>query len=83
MKAIVPVAGIGTRLRPHTYTHPKALMHMAGKPILVHILDELVDVGMDEVVFVVGYLGEMIEAYAKEHYGRLMPPRHRKLTTTP
>ncbi len=71
MKAIIPVAGMGTRLRPHTHTQPKALMHVAGKPILAHILDELVAVGVDEVVLVVGYLGEMIESYAKERYGRL------------
>lgn len=71
MKAIVPVAGIGTRLRPHTHTVPKALMHVAGKPILAHILDELIAVGIDDVVFVVGHLGEMIEAYAREHYARL------------
>lgn len=71
MKAIIPVAGMGTRLRPHTHTQPKALMHVAGKPILAHILDELVAVGVDEVVLVVGYLREMIEAYAKEHYGGL------------
>ena len=37
MKAIIPVAGKGTRLRPHTYTLPKALLHVAGKPILGHI----------------------------------------------
>ncbi len=71
MKAIIPVAGMGTRLRPHTHTQPKALMHVAGKPILAHILDELVAVGVDEVVLVVGYLGEMIEAFAKEQYGQL------------
>lgn len=71
MRAIIPVAGMGTRLRPHTHTQPKALMHVAGKPILAHILDELVAVGVDEVVLVVGHLGEMIEAYAKERYGRL------------
>lgn len=71
MRAIIPVAGMGTRLRPHTHTQPKALMHVAGKPILAHILDELVAAGVDEVVLVVGYLGEMIEAYARERYGRL------------
>lgn len=71
MRAIIPVAGMGTRLRPHTHTQPKALMHVAGKPILAHILDELVTVGIDEVVLVVGYLGEMIEAYARERYPQL------------
>ena len=77
MRAIIPGARMGTRPRPHTHTQPKALMQVAGKPILANILDGLVTVGLDEVVLIVGYLGEMIEAYAKEHYGRLMPPRHR------
>jgi len=71
MKAIIPVAGFGTRLRPHTHTQPKALMHVAGKPILAHILDELVAVGVREIVLVVGYLGEKIEAFARQHYADL------------
>ena len=41
MKAIIPAAGIGTRLRPHTYTLPKALLYVAGKPIISHIVDGL------------------------------------------
>jgi glucose-1-phosphate thymidylyltransferase len=68
VRAIVPVAGFGTRLRPHTYTLPKALMPVAGKPILGHILDELLEIGVDEVVLVVGHLGEKIEAYVRENY---------------
>lgn len=68
MKAIIPVAGYGTRLRPHTHTQPKALMHVAGKPILAHILDELVEFGVREFVLVVGYLGEKIEAYVRRRY---------------
>lgn len=68
MRAIIPVAGMGTRLRPHTHTQPKALMHVAGKPILAHIVDELLDLGMTEVVFVVGHLGEKIEEYVRERY---------------
>lgn len=71
MKAIIPVAGIGIRLRPHTHTRPKALLDVAGKPILAHILDELVALGIDEVVLVVGHLGERIEAFARARYGRL------------
>lgn len=71
MKAIIPVAGFGTRLRPHTHTQPKALMHVAGKPILAHIIDELAAAGVDEVVLVTGYLGEKIEAFAREQYGDL------------
>ena len=68
MKAILPVAGIGSRLRPHTHTTPKALVHVAGKPILGHILDALVPVGVDEVVLVVGHLGSKIVEYVQEAY---------------
>src|SRR2546425_9660001 len=71
MKAIIPAAGIGTRLRPHTYTQPKALLHVAGKSILAHIIDELVAVGVEEIVVVVGYLGERIEAQVREQYRSL------------
>ena len=68
MKAILPVAGVGSRLRPHTHTVPKALVHVAGKPILGHILDSLQPAGVDEVVLVVGYLGEKIVEYVKNTY---------------
>ena len=47
MKAVIPVAGIGTRLRPHTYTHPKPLIHVAGKPILSYIIEHLLSSGVD------------------------------------
>jgi glucose-1-phosphate thymidylyltransferase len=67
MKAIIPVAGVGRRLRPHTHTQPKALMHVAGRPILGHILDELVSAGVTEVVLVVGHLGEKVEEYVRAH----------------
>jgi glucose-1-phosphate thymidylyltransferase len=69
MRAIVPTAGLGVRLRPHTYTQPKALLYVAGKPVLAHILDELVGADVDEVIFVVGYQGEKIEAWARAQYG--------------
>lgn len=68
MRAIIPVAGVGRRLRPHTHTQPKALMHVAGRPILGHILDELVDAGVDEAVLVVGHLGEKIEQFVRGRY---------------
>jgi glucose-1-phosphate thymidylyltransferase len=68
VKAIIPAAGIGTRLRPHTHTLPKALLHVAGKPILAHILDQLMELDVEEVVIVVGVLGEKIEAFVREHY---------------
>jgi glucose-1-phosphate thymidylyltransferase len=68
MKVIIPVAGIGTRLRPHTHTAPKGLLHVAGKPILGHILDGLKQVKIDEVIFIIGFMGEQIVEYVKRNY---------------
>ena len=68
MKAIIPVAGIGSRLRPHTHTQPKALVPVAGKPILGHIIDSLKEVGINEFIFVIGYLGDKIQSYVIEKY---------------
>jgi len=68
MKAIIPVAGIGTRLRPHTHTQPKSLIPVAGKPILAHIIDSLVDAGFKDFVFIIGYLGEKIQTYVEDNY---------------
>lgn len=69
MNVIIPLAGFGTRLRPHTYSKPKPLVSVAGKPVLGHILDKVQDESkVDKVVFVVGYLGEQIEKYVKGAY---------------
>jgi len=68
MKAIIPVAGAGTKLRPHTYTQPKALIPIAGKTILSFIVDQLKDAGINEFIFIVGYLGEKIQDYVKQTY---------------
>src|SRR3989304_173295 len=68
VQAIIPVAGLGTRLRPHTFTRPKVLLHVAGKPILAHILDELRSVGIHRIVLVVGYLGDQVRAWVQERY---------------
>lgn len=68
MKAIIPVAGAGTKLRPLTYTQPKALIPIAGKTILGVIVDQLLDAGVTEFVFVIGYLGEKIQRYIDKTY---------------
>ena len=68
MRVIIPLAGFGTRLRPHTYTKPKPLVNVAGKPVLGHILDKLAGIGVEEIIFVTGYLGDQIEAYVTSHY---------------
>ncbi len=71
MKAIIPVAGAGTKLRPLTYTQPKALIPIAGKTILGVIVDQLIDAGVTEFVFVIGYLGEKIQRYIEKTYPHL------------
>jgi glucose-1-phosphate thymidylyltransferase len=68
MRAIIPVAGVGTRLRPHTHTLPKPLLSVGGKPILGHILDKLIEEGITSATLIVGYLGELIEKYVRENY---------------
>ncbi|MBL0355664.1 MAG: NTP transferase domain-containing protein [Chitinophagaceae bacterium] len=68
MKAIIPVAGAGTKLRPHTYTQPKALIPLAGKTILSIIVDQLHEAGVTDFVFIVGYLGDKIQDYIREKY---------------
>lgn len=68
MKAIIPVAGAGTKLRPHTYTQPKALIPLAGKTVLSIIVDQLKEAGINEYIFIVGYLGEKIQDYVKTVY---------------
>ncbi len=68
MKVVIPLAGLGTRLRPHTYTRPKPLVNLAGKPLLGHILDRIVELPIEEVIFITGYLGEQIEEYVRETY---------------
>src|SRR5579883_585498 len=71
MHAIIPVAGFGTRLRPHTYSLPKVLLNVAGKPILAHILDQIISDGVTSVTLVVGYLSEAIETFVRERYPSL------------
>ncbi len=63
MIAIIPVAGAGTRLRPHAYTQHKSLIPIAGKPLIGYIIDQLMNAGVDDFVFVIGYLGEKIREY--------------------
>ena len=68
MKAIIPVAGIGTRLRTHAQTQPKALIPIAGKPILAHIVESLINAGINDFIFIIGYMGDKIESYITGHY---------------
>ena len=57
MKVIIPMAGYGTRLRPHTFSKPKPLINVAGKPVLGHVLDMLAGVAVEVIVGVGVVLG--------------------------
>jgi glucose-1-phosphate thymidylyltransferase len=68
MKAIIPLAGKGTRLRPHTHHTPKPLLKVGGRPVMSYILDDLRELGIQEVVFITGYLGDVIKEYIAREY---------------
>ena len=68
MRAIIPVAGIGSRLKPHTYSIPKVLLNVGGKPILGHILDKLFEENITKATFIIGHLGDMIKDYVLSEY---------------
>lgn len=68
MKLILPVAGFGKRMRPHTWSRPKVLIDVAGKPMLGHVLDQFADVGIDEVIYITGWMGEQIRPYVTAKY---------------
>src|SRR5512140_1658639 len=68
MRPIIPVAGVGSRLRPHTFTLPKVLLNVAGKPILGHILDKIIGDGITEATIVVGHMSEMIQEFFATTY---------------
>ncbi len=71
MKAVIPAAGVGTRLRPHTYSMPKILLNVAGKPMISYIIDELIEVqGLDTIIIIVGHLGDKVEQYISERYAK-------------
>lgn len=71
MKVIILLAGYGTRMRPHTWSRPKALMKVAGNTVIGHFLDEMQDVLTEEVIFVVGYRGKQIREWIDHHYPHL------------
>ncbi len=67
MKVIIPLAGKGTRLRPHTHVTPKPMMRVAGKPVMSYVLDELRKLGnVDEVIYITGHLKEKVEDFARK-----------------
>lgn len=71
MKVVIPVAGLGSRLKPHTFTTPKPLMNVAGKTILKYIVDEVLTLNPTEIVFVVGYKKKSIRDFIEKEYPQL------------
>ncbi|WP_445476344.1 sugar phosphate nucleotidyltransferase [Methanococcoides methylutens] len=65
---IIPVAGTGKRLYPHTFTKPKPMVYIAGKPVIGHILDRMIDLEPEEIILVVGYRKEQIISYVDSNY---------------
>ena len=63
MKLVIPMAGFGTRMRPHTWTRPKPLLPLAGRPIIDHVLERFNNLPMSEYVFIVGWLGDQVRAH--------------------
>jgi glucose-1-phosphate thymidylyltransferase len=67
VKVIIPLAGKGTRLRPHTHITPKPMLRVAGRPVMQYILDDLAAFGaIEEVIYITGHLKERVEAYARQ-----------------
>ena len=69
MKVIIPLAGKGTRLRPHTHITPKPMLKVAGKPVMAYILEDLEWLGnVDQVVYITGHLKEKVEEYTRKAF---------------
>jgi len=68
MKVVMPLAGKGTRLRPHTHVTPKPLLKVGDKPVLAYILDELRELGVGEAVCITGHLKERVEEFMAREY---------------
>jgi len=68
MQVIIPLAGKGTRLRPHTHLVPKPLLKVAGRPVMDWVMDRLEGLDVEELIFITGHLKEAVEAYARDRY---------------
>ena len=68
MQVIIPLAGKGTRLRPHTHLVPKPLLKVAGRPVMDWVMDRLEGLDVSEMIFITGHLKDQVEAYARSRY---------------
>ena len=71
MQAIIPLAGKGTRVRPHTHSRPKPLLRIANRPVLQYVVDQLLEVGVTELICITGHLADQIKAYLDSEYPAL------------
>jgi len=68
MQVIIPLAGKGTRLRPHTHLVPKPMLKVAGRPVMDWVMDRLDGLDVSELIFITGHLKEQVEAYTRARY---------------
>ena len=69
MKVIIPLAGKGTRLRPHTHLIPKPMLKVGGKPVIDYVMEDVAKLGgVDQVIYITGHLKESVESYARGKY---------------
>ncbi|MHA1976283.1 MAG: sugar phosphate nucleotidyltransferase [Candidatus Hodarchaeales archaeon] len=68
MKCIIPAAGKGTRLLPHTQNKPKALLQLANKPIISHIVDKILEANITDIIIIVGYEKEKLMKFLLSQY---------------
>ena len=69
MKVIIPLAGKGTRLRPHTHLVPKPMLKVAGQPVMSYVMDDVMKLGnVEQVIYITGHLKEKVESYTRSHY---------------
>ena len=69
MKVIIPLAGKGTRLRPHTHITPKPMLKIAGKPVIDYVMEDLQRLGnVEQVIYITGHLKDKVEEYARAKY---------------
>ena len=69
MQVVIPLAGKGTRLRPHTHLVPKPMLKVAGRPVIDWVMDTLAGLDITELIFITGHLKEQVEEYATGRYG--------------
>jgi len=68
MRLVIVAGGKATRLRPHSWSKPKPLISVAGKPVINHIIDEFAGQELEEIIFITGPMGDLVEAHMREAY---------------